>query len=77
MPKKDCKHPDFTRCVCTFEHVACGEGKHTNVLIMECRKCGKAVPYPDDNFRLITPEAREWVVAELKGRFLIELAPDF
>lgn len=77
MPKNDCKHLDFARCVCTLDHVACGDGKHTALLIMECRGCGKAVPYPDDNFKLITPEAREWVISELKEKFQMELIPDY
>ncbi len=71
-----CAHPDYTECIWQFSKVACGEGKHTEFLMMKCKECGMAVPFPEENFRLITKEAREWVISELHG-FDALLAPDF
>ncbi len=72
-----CSHSDYIKCVCTFEKVACEDGKHTTFLMMGCSKCGEAAPFPEENFRLITPEAREWVISELRERHQIELASGF
>ena len=71
-----CSHSDFAGCACALEKVVCENGGHTNFLLMECGKCGAAVPFPEENFRLITPEAKEWVSAEL-AKMGLELAPEY
>ena len=71
-----CPHSDFAGCVYALEKVACGNGRHTNFLLMECSKCGAAVPFPEENFRLITPEAKEWIMSEL-AKISLKLAPKY
>jgi len=52
------------------------ERGHTAFFMYQCNYCGKVVPFPDLNFKLVNKEERKKIIEWLKKEGY-ELAPDF